>query len=155
VATEQQYSYFKAIYEEESARQTSLQDRAKTYLSLITFYSAFILLVVQNLKPGTCAFRIIFALMILSMLGAFLLSLLSMQIADYEAPNDPVAVVTAFGTRPPHNAAFFADRIVDYAVAYQRNSKVNNRKATQQSWAGYLMLAGIFLHAVYVLFKLA
>lgn len=77
MATQQQFSYFKSIYDEENARQTSLQDRAKYYLSLVTFYSAFILFVAQNLKPDTLTFKLVFVTMIVSMLAAFLLSLWS------------------------------------------------------------------------------
>ena len=51
MATEKQYAFFKALYDEEVARQASLADRAKTYLSLITFYSAFILFAVEKLRP--------------------------------------------------------------------------------------------------------
>jgi hypothetical protein len=37
MATEKQYLFFKSVYDEETARQASLQDRPKYYLSIITF----------------------------------------------------------------------------------------------------------------------
>jgi hypothetical protein len=154
MATQQQFSYFKSIYDEENARQTSLQDRAKNYLSLITFYSAFILFVVQNLKPDTLTFKLVFVTMIASMLAAFLLSLWSIQVSQYEVPSDPAEIIHHFGKAPQEDSDFFDARLVDYTAAYTHNSKVNDRKAFQLTLAGYLVLAGIFMHAIYILLKI-
>ncbi len=153
MATQQQFSYFKSIYDEENARQTSLQDRAKYYLSLVTFYSAFILFVAQNLKPDTLTFKLVFVTMIVSMLAAFLLSLWSIQISQYQVPSDPKELIHHLGKAPQQDDDFFDARLADYAVAYTHNSKVNDRKALHLIWAGYLIFAGLFLHAVYILLK--
>jgi hypothetical protein len=154
MATEKQYLFFKGLYDEESARQTSLADRAKVYLSLMTFYSAFVLFAAEKLKPDTAVLKILFVATVASTLLAFLLSLWSIRISEYEALNDPQEIIAGFGTSPPEDEDFFDDRIVDFAVAYQRNSDVNDRKATQLTWAGFLLLAGIFLHACYFFAKL-
>jgi hypothetical protein len=154
MATEKQYLFFKGLYDEENARQTSLADRAKVYLSLVTFYSAFVLFAAEKLKPDTTALKIIFVGTVGSTLAAFLLSLWSIRVSEYEALNDPQEIITGFGTSPPEDEDFFDDRIVDFAVAYQRNSIVNDRKAVKLSWAGFLLLAGIFLHACYFFVKI-
>jgi hypothetical protein len=150
MATEKQYAFFKGLYDEEAARQASLADRAKTYLSLITFYSAFILFVVEKLRPQTLCLKSIFAAMIASMLGGFLLALSSIGVSDYEAINDPRDIIAGFGDTPPEDEDFFDDRIIDFTVAYERNSAVNDTKATKLTWAGHLLLLGIFLHASYI-----
>jgi hypothetical protein len=154
VATEQQFAYFKSVYDEENARQALLQERAKNYLSLATFYSAFVLFVVEKLRPETTTPKIVFVATVGSMLAAFLFSLWSVRVSEYEALNDPEEIIHNFGTTPPEDQDFFDDRIVDYAVAYKRNSEVNDRKAFQLTLAGHLILVGIFMHAIYILLKI-
>jgi hypothetical protein len=153
MATQAQFSYFKSIYDEENARQTSLQDRAKYYLSLITFYSAFILFVAQNAKPDTLILKVLFVLIIVLMLVAFLLSLLSIRVSKYEVASDPAEIIHDFGEAPQDDSDFFDRRIADFTVAYERNSKVNDGKALMLAFAGYMLLAGILLHAVFILLK--
>ena len=153
MVTQNQFAYFKGLYDEENARQSALQDRAKYYLSLITFYSAFILFAAQNAKPDTVVLQVLFVLIIVPMLVAFLLSLLSIRVAKYEVASDPEQMIHHFGHAPPDDSTFFKQRIADLAVAYGRNSDVNDGKARLLSYAGYLLLAGILLHAIYILLK--
>ena len=65
------------------------------------------------------------------MLGGFLLSLSSIGVSNYEAINDPQDIIAGFGDTPPEDEDFFDDRIIDFTVAYQRNSAVNDTKATK------------------------
>jgi hypothetical protein len=154
MATEKQYLFFKGLYDEENARQASLADRAKIYLSLITFYSAFVLFVAEKMKPDTPVLKGVFIGTVGSMLVAFLLSLWSIRVSEYEIPDDPQDIIAGFGAAPPEDEDFFDDRIVDFAVACQRNVAVNDEKAGQLTGAGYLLLAGIFLHACYFFAKI-
>ena len=154
MATEKQYLFFKSVYDEETARQASLQDRAKYYLSIITFYSAFILFVAEKLKPTNITLKVVFVAAVGSMLVAFLYSLWSIKISNYEAPSDPNEIIDGFQTAPPTDEDFFDDRIIDYAVAYERNSAVNDSKANQLSVAGYWMLVGLTAHALYFTVRL-
>ena len=43
MATEKQLQFYKLLFDEESARGSKLRDQAKTYLSLATLYSAFVI----------------------------------------------------------------------------------------------------------------
>jgi hypothetical protein len=155
VATEKQYQHFKSIFDAETARQGDLEDRAKSYLSLITFYSAFIAFVVQNERPDTLTFKTIFLLIVASMGLAFLLSLLSIRVTKYEIPSDPKEIINNYKTSPPSDDDFFDDRIIDYVVASQRNAAINDRKARLLIWAGYCVLVGISLHALYIFLRFA
>ena len=155
MASEKQYLFFKGMYDEESARQALLADRAKTYLSLITFYSAFMLFVAEKLPPKTALQHTTLALTIASILGGFLCSLWSIRVSRYESINDPKQILIGFGTSPPDDERFFASRIVDFTAAYTRNVLVNDRKASMLTWAGYLLLAGMFLHACYFFLRIS
>jgi hypothetical protein len=154
VATEKQYLFFKALYDEERLREASLADRAKTYLSLITFYSAFVLFATEHLKPDIVSLRLILGCTIIALIAGFLLSLWSIRVSNYEATSDPRKILHGFRP-PPEDDEFFDHRIVDFTVAYERNRLVNDEKARQLSLAGYMLLIGIFLHTGYFFLKMS
>jgi hypothetical protein len=153
MATEQQFAFFKSLYDEESKRAQELHDHAKNNLGLATLYSAFILFVVEKLRPDTACSTAIFVSTVLCMLAAFLLSLWATQISIYEAVNEPADVLSEFGDIPPTDEEFFDNRIADYTVAYERDSLVNDRKAIQLLVARYFLLVGIALHACYFIVR--
>jgi hypothetical protein len=149
MATEKQLDFFRSLYEEESKRAELLGDHAKNNLSLATLYSAFIFFVAEKQPSQTILTKALFLAAVFSMLGAFLLSLWATQIANYEALADPKDILDRLGDAPPTDDDFFDDRIVDYTVAYGRNSDVNDKKAARLQFARYLLLAGIVFHAAY------
>ena len=155
MATEKQLEFFKSLYDEEGKRGQELHEHAKNNLGLATLYSAFILFVVEKLRPDTTCSKAIFIATVLCMLAAFLLSLWATQISIYEAVNEPADVLAGYGERPPKDEDFFDDRIADYTVAYERDSLVNDRKANQLLVARYFLLAGIALHACYFLVRMS
>ena len=73
--------------------------------------------------------------------------------SDYEAVNDPRDVLDEFGDAPVSDEEFFDSRIADYVVAWERNSAVNDRKASRLKIAGYSLLLGITLQACYLALK--
>ena len=150
MATEKQYAFFKSLYDEESERAKILAEHAKNNLGLATLYSGFILFVVEKQVANIAWLgKFLFCGAILFMLGAFLLSLMATQIADYQIPNEPTDIVEGFGDDPPTDEDFFDDRVIDYALACETNSSVNDRKADMLLDARYLLLGGITLHASY------
>jgi hypothetical protein len=154
MATEKQYAFFQSLYLEESERASVLADHAKNNLGLATFYSAFILFVVEKPGPTVTSYsKWIFIAAVVCMLGAFLLSLWATQISVYEAITEPADVLAAYEDSPPTDEDFFDDRIADYTVAYEKNSLVNDRKANELLVARYFLLAGIALHATYFIVR--
>jgi hypothetical protein len=150
MATENQFAFFKSLYDEENERAKILGEHAKNNLGLATLYSAFILFVIEKqIADITWSGKLFFCGAILLMLGAFLLSLMATQIASYQIPNEPTDIIEAFGDNPPTDEEFFDDRIIEYALACETNSSVNDRKADTLRYARYLLLGGIALHASY------
>jgi hypothetical protein len=149
MATEKQFAFFKSLYDEECKRGEELHDHAKNNLGLVTLYSAFILFVIEKLRPESTCSKLIFVATILCMLAAFLLSLWATQISIYEAVNEPADILEELGDSQPDDEDFFDDRIADYTVAYERDSEVNDKKANQLLVARYFLLVGIALHACY------
>jgi hypothetical protein len=129
VATEKQYMFFKSLYDEQTARERQLHESARGYLSLATLYSAFILFVVDKMKPDTGLARGLFFVAIACMLTAFLISLFATKVSDYEAVNDPHDILEEeFGDTPLSDEEFFDSRIADYTVACKRNADVNDKR---------------------------
>jgi hypothetical protein len=83
--------------------------------------------------------------------GGLLLSLWAAKTSDYEAPMDPNAIVVEIDTSNPSDAEFYSNRIADLVVAYNRNSLVNDKKATQLAYATYCFVVGIVLHVTYLI----
>jgi hypothetical protein len=154
MATENQCAFFKSLYDEESQRANLLAEHAKNNLGLSTLYSAFMLFVLEKEKIFTSVSKGLFIAAVVSMLAAFLLSLWATQIAIYEGVTDPSDIFKEYGDEPPTDEDFFDDRIVDYSVAYDRNSIVNDKKAGQLLFARYFLLIGVALHASYFIVRL-
>jgi hypothetical protein len=155
MASEKQYLFFKSLYDEEVQRTQQLRDHAKNYLSLATFYSAFVAFVVQQIKPSTPLPIAIFLASVICMLLAFLLALWASGIASFEVANNPEEIVDEFGDKPMSDEAFFDNRIADFVVASEGNCEVNDKKALQLVIAGYVLLGGIVLHACFIILSIA
>jgi hypothetical protein len=153
MATKEQYDVFKFLYDEESARETALMEHSKLYLSLTTLYSAFLIYIAKEAAPQNVTQWAMFGVSATSLAAAFLFSIFAARMEDYEAINDPEKIIESFDEDRPDNESFFDDRIVDLAVACNKNSKVNDKKARRLEFAGICLLVGIAAHAVYFLWR--
>lgn|SRR5574341_1099817 len=154
MATEFHYAFFRSIYEEEDARYSSLIDRGKIYLSIISIFFGGIFFkldwIVENRHWLRNALWF-YVGGVACFFAALILVCLSLQILAYEAPSDPNKVIEQ-GELELKQPLFINARITDLAVAYQRNSRQNDRRALLLRFAlsaivlGVLcMLAGVFL----------
>ena len=151
MATEIQYEVFKAVYDEEAERYSTLEARARLYFSIISLYLGAIAFKAKDMEEFASSFHIPIWWFLLS--GAVLvLSLLAtiaaIQIRTYEGICDLKAVIRNFGDTPPTDDDFLDDRIVDLAVATNKNSKQNDRTARFLSAAAILLLVSVALHLV-------
>lgn len=152
MATEKQFQFFQSLYLEETDRAKSLRDRGNSYLSLVTLYSAFVIFVAEKMRPTDNFERVLFSLTMGAMVTAFVVSLWANRIASFQIAIEPRDIITELGKSPPTDAEFFDDRILDYVLACEQNSKINDGKAEWLSIAGYCLLLAIALHACYFLF---
>jgi hypothetical protein len=151
MATEIQYRVFKEIYDDESERYSDLGTRSNLYLTLITFYLGVILLKFDDVSKFINLFRVsmvlflsIGALLVL----ALLFTALALGIREYEGICDPEEVIQNFGKDRPSDEDFLDDRIVDLAVATNRNSKQNDRVAALLQWAARLIALAVLLQVL-------
>lgn len=157
MATENQFEFFRSLYEAENKRAALMQGHARDNLALATLYSAFLVFVVQNTAsnspPMTTVGKVLVSLCVGAMMLSFLLSLLATRVANFEIPTNPNAILDSFGREPPSDSEFFDDRIADYVVAYERCFPINERKGKLLLIARYFLLFGIFSHASYFIFS--
>jgi hypothetical protein len=112
-----------------------------------------VVFIVEKAGPESAVQKTVFVMTIICMLAAFLLSLWAANISTYEGVADPKTVIHQFGDTPMKDEQFFDNRIADYTVAHARNAKINDRKAVYLAMAGYALLIGISLHALYFILR--
>lgn len=151
MSSKEQYEVFKFIYDQEIARESTLLDRSKLYISLLTLYSGFVVFVVKDARPASTIQWSIFAGAAILLAVAFLLSLRATYVANYEGVNNPEKIIEEELSLSPTDEEFFLRRIADLAVACNRNSKINDARADRLHVAGIFMFSGIVLHTVYFL----
>jgi len=148
MATKEQYGFFLSLYQEEERTYEQLEGRAKVYLTIISIFLAGLLLKADDAKKSAAILGMPWWLLsgvALLLSAALLLVVIAMRIRTYEGAADPEAIIAKFGERPPVDEDFFDDRIVDLAVATNRNSVVNNKTATTLEWASYCLVAAILV----------
>jgi len=150
MATEIQYAFFKSIYDDENLRYTKLEARARFYLTIQTFYLGAIAFKFDDIQKFSNTFAVPLALFIaigLLLVLGLLFTILSTRIRTYEAPTELLQLFkNSFESATPTDAAFLKDRLVDLAVATQRNCKVNDKVARLLSKAAWLLFTAIAVH---------
>lgn len=148
MATETQYKVFKELYDEEAERYSALGTRSNLYLTVITFYLGVILLKVDDVLKFASGFRVSvvwFLCVGMFFVIALLLTVAAIRIREYEGVCDPEEVIAGFGKHPPTDTKFLDDRIVDLAVATNRNSAQNDRVAGLLQWAATVILLAVLI----------
>jgi hypothetical protein len=151
MASETQYKFFRALYDEENERNGELEGRAKLYITILTFYIGALAFKVEEVEKFLTQFTIPIALAIAAGLS-FVLSLafciFSVRVKNYEALANPEELIDSFPSGPISDEEFLDNRIADLAVATNRNSRQNDSAANAVTIAGWLLLFGVVLQAL-------
>jgi hypothetical protein len=146
MATQIQYEILKTIYDEELQRCSELRNSAKIYLGVCTFFIGGLILKLDKFIAN--ANKLVIAILLTSAIALIctsILLLLALGIYKYEQLCNPRQVIEGFGSGPPSNDEFLDDRLVDIAVACDRNHKQNDRRASFIYVASIILLIGIIL----------
>jgi hypothetical protein len=144
MATELQYKIFKDLYEEENARYAQLDNKSKLYVTLVTFYLGAIAFKFKDVIEFTGASvftKWLYLVIAVMLVAALLFTIVATRIRVFEGICDPEKVIGEFGEEPPPDVDFLDDRIVDLAVATNRNSGQNDRIASNLEIASVLIFA--------------
>jgi len=141
------------LYNEEKKREEILNNRAKIYLSLLTFILGALFFKIELIETiittkniTELCFWIQFILYIFTMLCfviALLFVFLSIRIMKFEFICDPEKDIIKKITDEMTADDFLLKRSIDYAVARNRNSITNNKKASLLTIAIFFILAGL------------
>lgn len=155
MATEKQYQFFKSLYDEENRRYAELADRAKMYIGVITLYVGAISFKIEDIAKFAKQENVpiwLFLFVGVVFVGALLFSVWAVFVRDYEGICDPEALVQQFGNAAPVDDDFYADRIVEVAVAVNRNVTKNDDVARRLSIASWLLFLGVLIHMMLLLY---
>lgn len=144
MATKTQYEVFQFVHDAEDKRMTELVTRAKVYLSIATFFLGGLAFKMGDpvLLISTAAQIIYFVAAGLFIL-AFSFILAALFIYSYEGVTDLIEVIEEFQAKPPSDTDFLDDRIVDLAIACDRNVRQNDKRAVLLQIASFVMLLGV------------
>jgi hypothetical protein len=148
MATKTQYDVFKAIYDEEIERHGTLENRAKLYLTILTFYLGAIAFKIEDILKFITRFHVplwLYMAMALVLILALLLTVLATRIRSYEGICDPKKVLLSFGEATPTDEDFLDARIADLAVATNHNDQQNNKVGTYLEIASWLLFLAVLL----------
>jgi hypothetical protein len=155
MATDTKYRIFKEIYDEETKRYSELDGKAKLYVTIITFYlgaTAFKFKDVIELTGAVPCGRWLYLAMGSVLIAALLRTVLAIRIRNFEGICNPVEVIREIAKTLPNDDDFREDRIVDLAVATNRNSAQNDNIARNLSFASvFILLAGIIQFALFAI----
>jgi hypothetical protein len=151
VATELQYGIFKSLYDEEAERYSELEGRAKIYFSVLSLYLGFLAFKIDDVRKFSDNFHVPIWLFLAGgfiLVVSLLVTVLAIRIMTYEGLFDPEEVLEDSESWPAKDADFLDDRIVDLAIATNRNSNQNNRTANVLSVSALLLFVGVVFHLV-------
>jgi hypothetical protein len=155
MVSKEQYEFFVRLFDEESRRTASLNDRAKWYLSLTSLYSAAIIFISEKLRPYSTIQLFVLILSNAGMLLSFMLSLWAVRISAFEGITIPSIAIEQLQRDGFDQDKFYLNRIADFSIAAQRNSNLNDRQAKTLTIAGAIMLIGMLAHGVYFYMRLS
>ena len=148
-----QFEYFKFLYEHERHRHIELINRGKVYLSIITLYMGLLAMGadktiarVENSLP----LILIYISSLFFIISALADVIFAIGIYTNEKPSDPEVIINRMDDTVTPDQKFIEDRIIDFAVATNRNSANNDKRAGYLRYSTYLLLLGILCQAVLV-----
>lgn len=153
---EKQYNFFKYLYEKEESRYKELLNRGKVFISIITFYLGLLLFKTSDYQTAdafidTLGIKVfLYALPIILFSIAFLINILSLGIYTYEYPNDLKSLIINNENQLYNNTEFLKGRIVDFAIAMERNYETNNKRAKLLFYTSIFMFLGIIGHLIFI-----
>lgn len=151
MATKEQWEIFKYLFESEQERKQKLSNIGKVYVSLSMLYVGALGMKVEfwyKELPKDTLLVVLFLLVLITFLVALCLTVFALGIYKYEYLNDPEELIKKFGNHAPSNEEFFDDRIVDLAVATNRNKNQNDKRSIFLKYSMYTMVGGVLLHIV-------
>lgn len=151
MVTQEQFDFFKKVYQKEEDRFKELIGRGKIFISIITIYIGIFTLKVTDLgilEKDNLISKLLFLSSGFSFIISLVFSVLSIGIFNYEGIFDFEEEVRELIKNPRDNSKFYRNRLVDLTVSYERNSIQNDKRARYLWLASVFIFLGIFSHLI-------
>lgn len=155
MATENQYNFFKYVYEKEQDRYKELLNRGKVFIGIISFYVGTLVVNSVNNLPDLKGEHHLWSdyLILVSLITfgiGFFLSILAMGFYKHENITNLTRVIKSFGDSPMRDEDFFDYRLADFTVATERNHEKNNIRAKLLTGTLVCIFLGILSHLIFM-----
>jgi hypothetical protein len=152
--TQEHLKILKSAYDDEERHFSELIARGKIYLSITSVYVGFITF--KFTEIGTVVNDSIFSFALVSMAAAsvlvsLILTIMALGMYAYEVPFEIGAAAKAAAGHSSIDE-FYEDVIADLAVAAERNSVVNERRAKFLAWSSYFLAAAVCSHLLALIY---
>lgn len=150
--------YFQFLYLEESKREATLNDRARTFVSInsimigLNAFKASDISQLSSLLPETSFVVGAAILATLVFIMSFFTCLSALGLRSYENLNVPRKLLSRIKDNNWDEVSFFVDCISDCVVTTDRNSKLNDSRARWLRIATLLMFAGFGVEFMLLVF---
>lgn len=152
MATQAKYDVCRSVFDEETDRYQSLNDRAKTYLSVLTLYSGILLAKASDaikLVKGNLPATILFYALVLCILATLVTLVLALRMRPYERIFT-ISQVPDQLEDPATDDDFYDHRIADLAIALDVNYAQNDDFANWLGYSSWLLAASVGINMVLV-----
>ena len=153
MASKEQYEYYKFLYDHERSRYLELVNRGKLFLSIITLYMGLLAVGADKTITGlesSILLTLVYFISVFLLVASLVAVVIAIGIYRNEKPSNPREMILALKDYVPTDDEFRDERIVDLAVATDRNSKNNDLRAKRLQVSSYLLILGILGQALFL-----
>jgi len=153
MATKEQYEYYKFLYDHERSRYLELVNRGKLFLSIITLYMGLLAVGADKTITGLEGSILLMSVYFISvslLVASLVEVVLAIGIYKNEKPSSPRKMILALEENVPTDEEFRDERIIDLAVATDRNSNNNDLRAKRLQVSSFLLLLAILGQAFFL-----
>lgn len=142
------YDFFKALHDDERNRGTRLGQLAAALLGVEGLFIGAVAFKFADVSRLAEAIQVppgVFLVSLTLTLVALTATIRAIAIRTHEGLAHPRELATKLEQAPDDEAAFLLHRCMDYAVAAENNSEVNDKRASALNWAGWLVFTAIIV----------
>jgi hypothetical protein len=153
MASKEQYEYYKFLYDHERSRYLELVNRGKLFLSIITLYMGLLAVGADKTISGlesSILLTLVYFISVFLLVASLVAVVLAIGIYKNEKPSSPREMILSLKDNVPTDDEFRDERVVDLAVATDRNSENNDLRAKRLQVSSYLLILGILGQALFL-----
>jgi len=154
VLSKDQYAFFVSLFEREWARYSELNKRAQLFITIQSFILTANLFKIKDvlgiLKDMDNWTGLLYVASIVMIFISLLVTVLSLRLRNYERLHDPELVVESLEALDYSESVFWKARVVDLAIATNKNKIKNDKKVPYLQAATWLIVSGLLFTVIFI-----